>query len=114
MTVAKQLDRQNALIDKENKKLEEKHSTENQRVYYEKLKIQSQEYMLTRLFIIYYIVIVFAVYFLIKSSYFSLRSKVSLTILFAIYPYIIYFFEYQIYYILYYMYTMVHGIPYKK
>ena len=39
MTVSKHLDRQNLLIDKENKKLKDKQTTENQRVYYEKINI---------------------------------------------------------------------------
>ena len=114
MTVSKHLDRQNALIDKENKKLKDKHTTENQRVYYEKLNIQSQNYLLTRLFVIYYIVIVIAAYFLVTSNYFGLRTKILLAILFAIYPFIIYYIEYYIYYFIYYFYTIIYGVPYKK
>lgn len=114
MTVSKHLDRQNSLIDKENKKLKDKQTTENQRVYYEKLNIQSQNYLLTRLFIIYYIVIIIAAYFLLTSSYFGLRSKILLTILFAIYPFIIYLIEYYIYHFIYYFYTIIYGVTYKK
>lgn len=90
--------------------LKEKYSTDNRKSYYLKLKNESNVNINNRLIIFYYILILPFAYFIFYSS-FSFKMKIFIILFSLLYPFIIYPLQNSMYYVLYYIYAMIYGIP---
>lgn len=104
---------QNDLLDKEILRTREQYSTDDQKVRFETENIMRLNYLNWYLFYLYYIVIIATSFFIANSKYTN-RTKITIILLFLIYPFTISLVQHYIYDLSKYVYATIFGLPYKK
>jgi len=107
------INKQNEKIIKDIKRIDEKYSTDNQKIYYEKKKLEYLDNLNWYLFFLFYIFAFIVSFFIFKTEY-KLKWKIFFIILVFIYPFVISTITYYIYELIVYIYAIIFGISYKK
>ena len=106
---------QNENLLQEIKKMEQDYSTDEQKVYYLNQQILLLQYISFYFFIIYYIILCIFIYsFIYGKITYSRNIIIFVSILFAIYPYVISLIEYILYEFSKYIYSLINGEVYTK
>jgi len=103
---------ENKLLENQIQKNQNNYTTDDTQVFYKKQQYYRQQDFNYILFIIFYSLILgLAVYLFIFDNTINVYLKVFITILLAIYPFIIERIEFFVYFIFYYIYALVNGVP---
>ena len=82
------INKQNEKIIKDIKRIDEKYSTDNQKIYYEKKKLEYLDKLNWYLFFLFYIFAFVVCFFIFKTEY-KLAWKIFFILLVFIYPFVI-------------------------
>jgi len=103
---------ENKLLENQIQKNQNNYTTDDTQVFYKKQQYYRQQDFNYILFIIFYSLILgLAVYLFIFDNTINVYLKVFITILLAIYPFIIERIEFFVYFIFYYVYALINGVP---
>jgi hypothetical protein len=103
---------ENKLLENQIQKNQNNYTTDDTQVFYKKQQFYRQKDFNYILFIIFYTLILgLAVYLFIFDNTINLYLKIFITILLAIYPFIIERIEFFVYFIFYYVYAVINGVP---
>jgi hypothetical protein len=108
------VNKQNVTLQYQLRKIKDKYSTYDKKNYYEGQKITNAKYYFNMLFVIYYILAVVVLWFLYKSTKFTIYMKLFLAIVLGAYPFVISTIEFFVFELLYYLYALIFSIPYKS
>lgn len=115
MTISNELvNKQNVNLSYQLRKIKDKYSTDEQKNYYERQKINDAKFFFNMLFVLYYIVFIIVLYFLYQSTKYSSYMKIFLAVILGIYPFIISTLEFFLFEVIYYIYALIFSIPYKS
>jgi hypothetical protein len=103
---------ENKLLENQIQKNQNNYTTDDTQVFYKKQQYYRQQDINYILFIIFYsLILALAVYLFIFDNTINVYLKVFITILLAIYPFIIERIEFFVYFIFYYVYALINGVP---
>ena len=103
---------QNKLLENQIQKNQNNYTTDDTQVFYKKQQFYRQKDFNYILYIIFYVLILgLAVFLFIFNNTMNIYSKLFTIILLAIYPFIIEHIEFFVYFIFYYVYSLVNGVP---
>ena len=106
---------QNQQIDNESANMRDSYSTDKQRIKYMNYNIINWNRLNFYLWSVYYIIVIVIYYLFIKGEIeLKKNSKIYISILLFIYPFLISTIELIIYNFFYFLYTVIVGIPYPK
>jgi hypothetical protein len=103
---------QNKLIESQIQQNKNNYTTDDTQVFYKKQQFYRQKDFNYILYIIFYVLILgLAIFLFIFNNTMNIYLKIFLIILLAIYPFIIERIEFFVYFIGYYLYALVNGVP---
>ena len=103
---------ENKLLESQIQQNQNNYTSDDTQVFYKKQQYYRQKDFNFILFIIFYTLILgLAVYLFIFNNTMNLYLKIFITILLAIYPFIIERIEFFVYFIFYYAYALINGVP---
>jgi hypothetical protein len=103
---------ENKLLENQIQKNQNNYTSDDTQVFYKKQQYYRQQDFNYILFIIFYSLILgLAVYLFIFNNTINVYLKVFITFLLAIYPFIIERIEFFVYFIFYYVYALINGVP---
>jgi hypothetical protein len=103
---------QNKLLENQIQQNQNNYTTDDTEVFYKKQQFYRQKDFNYILYIIFYVLILgLAVFLFIFNNTMNIYSKLFVIVLFAIYPFIIEYIEFFVYFIFYYAYSLVNGVP---
>jgi len=104
---------ENKLLESQIQQNQNNYTTDDTQVFYKTQQYYRQQNLNFILFIIFYSLILgLAVYLFIFNNTINVYLKIFITILLAIYPFIIESIEFFVYFIFYYVYALINGVPF--
>jgi len=104
---------ENKLLESQIQQNQNNYTTDDTQVFYKTQQYYRQQDFNFILFIIFYSLILgLAVYLFIFNNTINVYLKIFITILLAIYPFIIESIEFFVYFIFYYVYALINGVPF--
>jgi hypothetical protein len=104
---------ENKLLESQIQKNQNNYSADDTQVFYKQQQFYRQQnfnYFLIILF--YFLILILGIYLFFFKNNMSIYFKIFITILLAIYPFIIEIIEFFVYFALYYVYALVNGVPF--
>ena len=105
---------QNKTLAEEAKNIGEEYSSDDRRTFYENISLRGNNAYIFVLFCIYYILFFGLAFVLYRSVDYSIKMKVTLLLLFLLYPFLISMVELKIYNLFMYFKALVTGSTFKK
>jgi hypothetical protein len=105
--------KENKLLESQIQKNQNNYSADDTQVFYKQQQFYRQKnfnYFLIILF--YFLILILGIYLFFFKNNMSIYFKIFITILLAIYPFIIEIIEFFVYFALYYVYALVNGLPF--
>jgi hypothetical protein len=105
--------KENKLLESQIQKNQNNYSADDTQVFYKQQQFYRQKnfnYFLIILF--YFLILILGIYLFFFKNNMSIYFKIFITILLAIYPFIIEIIEFFVYFALYYVYALINGVPF--
>uniref|UniRef100_A0A6C0EQY8 Uncharacterized protein n=1 Tax=viral metagenome TaxID=1070528 RepID=A0A6C0EQY8_9ZZZZ len=104
---------ENKLLESQIQKNQNNYSADDTQVFYKQQQFyRQQNFNFFLIILFYFLILILGIYLFFFKNNMSIYFKIFITILLAIYPFIIEIIEFFVYFALYYVYALINGVPF--